>query len=99
MPLEIEYGPKARADLYAIWSYIAADNPSAADKLISRFTGIFTSLAANPMLGRPREELRPGLRSFPHGRYVIYYREVEQSLRLLRILSSYRDVTPEMMVE
>lgn len=31
-------------------------------------------LAQNPHLGKPRDEVREGLRSFPEGRHVIFYR-------------------------
>lgn len=31
-------------------------------------------LAENPQLGKPRDEVREGLRSFPEGRHVIFYR-------------------------
>ena len=31
-------------------------------------------LAENPQLGKPRDEVREGLRSFPEDRHVIFYR-------------------------
>ncbi|MDR3474135.1 MAG: type II toxin-antitoxin system RelE/ParE family toxin [Devosia sp.] len=95
MPREIEYGPHPRRDLYEIWAYVASDNPSAADKLIARFTETFKALAVNPMLGRSRDELRAGLRSLPQGRYVVFCRQEGRSLQILRILSSYRHVGAE----
>ena len=97
MPLRLKYGPHASGDLHDIWSYIEAENPTAADKLMERFSVLFASLAQNPALGRSREELRRGLRSFPHGRYIIFYRQERNALQILRVLSSYRDITPEML--
>jgi toxin ParE1/3/4 len=48
---------KAEEDLLEIWSYIADDNPDAADKLLDDIDAACGSLAANPASGRAREEL------------------------------------------
>jgi toxin ParE1/3/4 len=45
---------KAEEDLYEIWSYIAADNPAAADGLILDFDAKFRLLVAHPKMGRAR---------------------------------------------
>jgi len=44
------------------------------------------------MMGRERPELLPGMRSFPLGRYLIFYRIVEETLQVVRVLSGYRDL-------
>jgi toxin ParE1/3/4 len=62
----------ALSDLEEIWNYIARDNPSAADRLLDRIYAIFVKLADQPRMGRAREELAPGLRSFPVGVYLIF---------------------------
>jgi len=49
-------------------------------------------LAESPKIGRRREELSPRLRSFPVGRYVIFYRIAERGIEVARILSAYRDL-------
>ena len=44
-------------------------------------------------MGRSREELGPGLRSFGVGRYVIYYRVLgEEHIEAVRFLHSARDI-------
>jgi toxin ParE1/3/4 len=63
--------PKARADLSDIWEFIAEDSMARADEFIDRIDGKFRTLAAQPLLGRERPELAPGLRSFPMAPYVI----------------------------
>jgi toxin ParE1/3/4 len=93
MRLEIEYGPHAANDLYYIWLYASNDKPIAADGLLARLNEIFGELAAHPGLGRSRDDLLPGLRSFPHGRYVVFYQVHDRSLRILRILNAARDIT------
>ena len=95
MPLEIEYARAARIDLYEIWYFIAADNRRAADNLIRRFEAIFRNLAANPQIGRLREELGRDVRSFPHGRYLVFYQIQGDLLVVLRVLSAYRDISAQ----
>lgn len=84
----------ARADLDEIWLYIAQDNPDAADKFIRAIVSRFPKFAAMPELGRRREELSPQLRSFPVGRYVIFYRPMENGIEVFRILHGARDLPP-----
>jgi toxin ParE1/3/4 len=43
-------------------------------------------------MGRARDELSPSLRSFPFGRYVIFYEPVEGGIDVVRLLHSARDV-------
>jgi hypothetical protein len=41
-------------------------------------------LAEQPLLGRSREELVPDLRSFPLGRYVIFYEVIPGGIAIVR---------------
>ena len=82
----------AEEDLLEIWSYIARDNPDAADRFIDLLTEKCELLAESPKIGRRREELAPRLYSFPVGRYVIFYQLAERGIEVARILSSYRDL-------
>ncbi len=45
-----------------------------------------------PGLGRPREELQPGLRSFGVGKFLLFYRRVKGGIRLVRIIHGMRDL-------
>jgi toxin ParE1/3/4 len=44
------------------------------------------------MLGRTREELAPELRSFPFGRYVIFYEVIPDGMAIVRVLHGARDL-------
>lgn len=44
------------------------------------------------MMGRAREELAADLRSFPFGRYVIFYTPVDGGIDVVRVLHSARDI-------
>jgi toxin ParE1/3/4 len=84
----------ARADLDDIWFYIAQDDPDAADGFIRAIVSRFPALASMPYLGRAREELSAGLRSFPVQKYVIFYRAREDGVEIVRVLSGARDLPP-----
>ena len=88
---------QADADLDAIWGYIAADNNKAADNLINRIGKVFEMLVRNPLAGRERSELMPGLRSFPVGNYIIFYVPLPDGIEVVRVMSGYQDVDSEDM--
>lgn len=67
----------AHKDLAEIWHYVATDSLWQADRLVEFLTQKFEHLARNNGLGRPRPELAEGCRSYPAGRYCIYYRQIE----------------------
>lgn len=69
-----------------IWVYIAEHNFDAAEALMGKFRQRFLSLARTPGLGRRRTELRSDLRSVAVGNYVVFYRELEPSVEIVRVL-------------
>jgi toxin ParE1/3/4 len=85
---------RARTDMDDIWLYIAQDNIDAADKLIRAIVLRFAKLASMPDLGRRREELSPHLRSYPVGRYLIFYRPMNHGIEIVRVLHGARDLPP-----
>jgi toxin ParE1/3/4 len=87
--------PQAEAELDNIWYYVAKESGSVeiADRLIESITERFYLLACHPHIGRHRDEdLRPGLRSFPVGEYVITYRVEEKDVLILHVFRGSRDI-------
>ncbi len=87
--------PEAEAELDEIWYGLAKESgrPEIADRLIDTITERFFLLAEYPHLGRPRHrDLRPGLRSFPVGRYLILYRVDDGDVLILHVLPAARDI-------
>ena len=68
--------PEAKTNLDDIWYYIAKESgsPERADRFVDALTERFYLLSTHPRLGRKRDDLRTGLRSFPVGDYLIIYR-------------------------
>jgi len=85
----------ADSDLDDIWYYVASQSGSTeiADRLIGSITDRFFLLTSYPNLGRARDEdLRPGLRTFPVGEYVIFYRIEDEDVVILRVLRGSRNI-------
>ena len=91
MPVIIKR-PRARSDLAEIWDYIADDNETRADAFVDTIDSKFHLLAGQPDIGRVRNDLADGMRSFPVGRYVIFYRVVPKGVEIVRVLHGARDV-------
>jgi toxin ParE1/3/4 len=83
---------EAEADLDALWDYIAADNVKAADRMVDAVLESSRIHVRFPEMGRRRDELRPGLRSFVVSPYVVFYRPVENTIEVLRVLHGARDI-------
>jgi len=88
-PLRIT--PRATWDLIEIWNYIADDSVENADIFVDQLNEAMQKLCRYPGMGRQREELAPGIRSFPYQRYVIFYREHANTLEVVRVLHGARD--------
>jgi toxin ParE1/3/4 len=87
--------PQAETELDNIWYYVARESGSLeiADRLIDSITERFYLLACHPHIGRHRDEdLRPGLRSFPVGEYVIIYRVEDKDVLILHVIRGSRDI-------
>lgn len=83
---------QAERDIYEILSHIAKDNIDAALALDARLIDLFEMLADNKKAGRERPELNEGLRSFPDGNYLIFYRQWAGKIAIVRVLHSARDL-------
>ena len=87
--------PEAAAELDDIWLYVARESASIeiANRLLDTITERFWLLAQHPQIGRRRDhDLRPGLRSFPVGEYVIIYRTEADDVLILHVIRGSRDI-------
>jgi len=84
----------ARADLIDIWQYIAEDSATEADRFLSAIEERLLLIVENPRMGKRREELAPGLRSFPIGDFRIFYRELDsqEGIEVVRVLNAAQDI-------
>lgn len=73
-------------DLDNIWDFIAEDSPERASRFIRELREKMEILAEQPRMGRSRDELSPGLRSFPFGNYLVFYRVADDGIIINRVL-------------
>lgn len=96
MPLSVRHTNAARRDPRSIWSFITPDNPSAADGQMRRIAEAIQHLANTPQMGRARDDLAPRLRSFPVGRYLVFFDFNATTLRVVRVIDSARRISSEL---
>lgn len=84
--------PLAAVDILDVWDHIAEDSLEQADRWIDNLDEKLKLIATQPLMGRARGELAAGMRSFPFGRYIIFYAPVDGGIDVVRVLHSARDV-------
>ncbi|GAB7028033.1 type II toxin-antitoxin system RelE/ParE family toxin [Geotalea toluenoxydans] len=90
--LKILKSPAAENDLDEIWWYIAQDNPDSADKLLDEIEEASRKLCRFSDMGRNRDELHSGLKSFPVGMYLIFYMPISGGIHIVRVLHGMMDI-------
>ena len=84
--------PQAQEDLLDIWCHIGCDNPSQADRYLDRLEQKLKLLATTPGMGRPVDDLAPGLRLFPVDDYLLFYRQTGEGIDIVCVLHGARDI-------
>jgi toxin ParE1/3/4 len=80
---------RARKDLGDIWFYLAERaGEERASRAVKRIEAASRLLATQPRMGRPRPQLREGLRSWPVGDYIVFYFPLPDGIRVVRVLHS-----------
>jgi plasmid stabilization system protein ParE len=83
-------GP-ARRDLTAIWEHIALDSAEAADRFVDEVDRRIHLLCAQPNQGE-RDHRVGSCRRVIIGRYLLFYEQAGDELRVLRLYHSARRI-------
>ncbi len=62
-----------------------------ADRLIDGITERFWLLGEHPDAGRPSPEMAAGVKCFPAGKYLVYYRKTRGAVNILHIFHGARE--------
>jgi toxin ParE1/3/4 len=93
MSVQIRFAEIAKQDLRDIWRGLAEySGLSVADSKLANIESKFQVLVQFPNSGRSRDELLVGLRSYPAGDFVIFYRTLETTVEVVRVLHGRRDI-------
>jgi len=66
-PLTLRYAYQAEEDMIAIWSYVAQQDPMAADRLLRELGTRLKLLSDYPLAGPIREDMPDGIRHLAIG--------------------------------
>ena len=88
-----EWTPTAKRELDEIHDFIGVERHSqaAAEKIVRDLHTKAELYATQPTMGLPRPDLGAGLRVFRHKPYVVVYRELEDTIEILRLVDGRRD--------
>lgn len=76
-------------DIFLYWSGRAGY--PVADRLIDAIVERFWLVGEYPEAGKPAHKLAPGVRCFPAGKYLIYYRKNIDRIEILHIFHGVRE--------
>ena len=82
----------ARDDLDQIFAYWAERaSLDTAERLVDSLMERFWVIGEHPNAGRSADDIAPGVRCFPAGKYLMYYRKTPRAIEILHIFHGARD--------
>ncbi|MBF2057367.1 MAG: type II toxin-antitoxin system RelE/ParE family toxin [Cyanobacterium sp. T60_A2020_053] len=87
-----QFSEDAVKDINEICDYIAKENPTSASNLFDAVRQKCKLVANFPKMGKSYEQIRPNLKGFFVGDYIIFYYAYDDGIFILRIISGYRNL-------
>ncbi|EKD26855.1 MAG: plasmid stabilization system [uncultured bacterium] len=94
--MKVILSPETKLDLDEIFLWVFEDSKQRAIEFIDRLKSDCVLVGQNPNIGKNRDELKNGLKSFPTENYLIFYRVKIECVEIARILHGSRDITSEL---
>jgi plasmid stabilization system protein ParE len=89
----VRHSASAENDLLEAWLFVAEDSIEAADQLLDQIQADSRTLLLQPKMGRARDELAAGLRSWPTSTpYLLFYFVDGERITVARVLHHARDI-------
>ncbi|MER0237377.1 type II toxin-antitoxin system RelE/ParE family toxin [Fulvimarina sp. MAC8] len=89
----LRYSPEALSDLREIALYIADDSPDRAMSFVAELQDKAALAAARPDSCRERPSILEASAPYRHGRYLIFFRDLEMEIRLVRVPHGSRNLS------
>lgn len=87
------WSPEALDDRERIWDYyVRVAGRHTAEKILREIAEVITLIEEHPFAGHTRNELRRGLRSFASTPHVVFYRVVNDTPQIVRVLDGRQDI-------
>ena len=87
------YTSAARQDLADILAFIARDKPDAAMAWVDKIEAKCLLIASQPEIGEMKQQLGENVRANIVGRYVIFHRQANDQVEILRVIAGDRNIT------
>lgn len=84
--------PAARADLIDIGDFIALDNRPRAASFVAEIEAKIMEVGERPGSFQKRDDLHKGLRHARHGRYLIFFIETGDEVKVVRVIQGSRNL-------
>ncbi|MEY2777619.1 MAG: hypothetical protein RLY30_1717 [Pseudomonadota bacterium] len=88
----VTFSPKSRQDLLDIGDYVAQDSRGNARRFVAKLIDQCQRIGRAPLGYVSREDLAPGLRMAALGSYVIFFRVLDGTVRIERVLHGARNL-------
>jgi toxin ParE1/3/4 len=93
------WSPEALGDRERIWDYyVRIAGRHTAEKVLREIAEVIALIEEHPLAGRARNEVRRGLRSFAATPHVIFYRVVNDTPQIVRVLDGRQDIEQKFTV-
>lgn len=90
---ELLVRPEAEADIDGIWEYtVETWGIEQANRYAREVWDRIQDLTAGSVVSRAVDEVKPGLRRVAVGRHVVFFRETERAVGVVRVLHGRMDV-------
>ena len=92
--MNVNLSATAKRDLRQATRYLDREtgDPDVADRLYDEIEHVLELIGDNPLMGREWAELSKGLRGFPHGDYMIFWRVKRKMVHVTRIMHQKQDI-------
>lgn len=92
--------PRAERDLEEIWQYTVQEwSPAQGEKYVASLLNAMALLAKDPSRGRSAEKIRAGYRRRNVGTHVIFYKQTDDSIAIIRVLHQRMDLESQLEAE
>ncbi len=88
----VTFSPRSRQDLIDIGDFIAKDSRANARRFVGKLIEQCKRIGNAPLGYAGREDLAPGLRMAAFGSYVIFFRVIDSTVRIERVLHGARNL-------
>jgi toxin ParE1/3/4 len=88
----VTFSPRSRQDLLDIGDYIAKDSRANARRFVAKLMEQCKRIGRAPLGYVSREDLAPGLRMAALDSYVIFFRVLDGTVRIERVLHGARNL-------